>query len=496
VEKYRILFDLESDALALIDIETGKMFEINQAFIDLYGYSREEILKMKNMDFSAEPEMTRQTTEARGPYVPLRYHKKKDGSVFPTEITASIFKYKGRDVLIAAMRDITERKRLESQLQRSQKMESMGLLAGGVAHDLNNVLSGIIGYPDLLLLELPENSKLIKSIKKIQESGHRAAAIVDDLLTIARGVATAREPLNLNDLINDYLNSPDFIRLEQFHPAVTIKTDLESNLFNMPGSNIHIRKVLMNLISNASEAIAGNGSVTISTMNRRYIDKPLKVYDDVNVNEYVILSVSDNGSGISPNDLERIFEPFYTKKIMGRSGTGLGLAVVWNVVRDHEGYIDVKSDESGTTFELYFPTTRDEISYEAKSVPIREYKGNGETVLVVDDVQSQREITCQILDSIGYKATAVSSGEKAVTYLTEHAVDLLLLDMIMDPGINGRETYQRIKRIHPKQKAIIVSGFSETDEVKQAQKLGAGMFLKKPFTLEQIGIAIRDELKK
>ena len=494
VEKYRILFDLESDALALIDIETGNMLEINKAFIELYGYSREEILKMKNMDFSAEPEKTRQVTKARGPYVPLRYHKKKDGTVFPTEITASILKYKGRDVQIAAIRNITERKRLESRLQRSQKMESLGLLAGGVAHDLNNVLSGIVGYPDLLLLELPEDSKLIKPIKKIQESGHRAAAIVDDLLTIARGVATAREPLNLNDLVNDYLNSPEFIKLQQFHPAVTIKTDLESTLFNMPGSNVHIRKVLMNLVSNASEAIVEKGTVTISTMNR-YIDKPLKVYDDVNVDEYVILSVSDNGSGISPNELERIFEPFYTKKIMGRSGTGLGLAVVWNVVRDHEGYIDVKSDESGTTFELYFPITRDEISYEATSVPIRKYKGNGETVLVVDDVKSQREITCQMLDSIGYKARAVSSGEKAVIYLAEHAVDLLLLDMIMDPGINGRETYQRIKRIHPRQKAIIVSGFSETDEVKEAQKLGAGMFLKKPFTMEQIGIAIRDELK-
>jgi CheY-like chemotaxis protein len=374
-------------------------------------------------------------------------------------------------------------------------MESLGLLAGGVAHDLNNILSGIVSYPELLLLDLPEESKFRKPIETIQDSGHRAAAIVEDLLTVARGVATTKEPLNLNDLVGDYLHSPEFNKLNQFHPIITIKTNLGSDLFNVNGSPVHIRKAVMNLVSNASEAIEGSGNVTISTMNR-YIDRPLRGYDDVYIGEYVVLSVSDDGSGISSDDLERIFEPFYTKKVMGRSGTGLGLAVVWNVVQDHKGYIDVTTGKNGTTFRLYFPITREKISGKNLAITIEDFKGDGETILVVDDVASQRDISCKMLDTLGYKTKAVSSGEEAVEYLKENAVDLLLLDMIMDPGLNGRETYERVIRNHPNQKAIIISGFTETNDVKKAQKLGAGKYIKKPVTLEKIGLAVKEELEK
>ena len=308
-------------------------------------------------------------------------------------------------------------------------------------------------------------------------------------------MATTKEPLSLNDLVGDYLHSPEFNKLKQFHPTVTIKTNLGSDLLNVSGSHVHIRKTVMNLVSNASEAIEDSGHVTISTMNR-YIDRPLRGYDDVNIGEYVVLSVSDDGSGISSNDLERIFEPFYTKKVMGRSGTGLGLAVVWNVVQDHKGYIDVTTDENGTTFEIFFPITRGEISGKDLAITIEDFKGDGETILVVDDVESQRDISCKMLGTLGYKTKAVSSGEEAVEYLKENTVDLLLLDMIMDPGINGRETYERIIKIHPKQKAIIISGFTETDDVKDAQKLGAGKYIKKPVTLEKIGLAVKVELEK
>jgi len=399
--------------------------------------------------------------------------------------------------------DIDKRKRTEKALReseeklaRSRTMESMGLLAGGVAHDLNNVLSGIVSYPELILINLPEDSEFRKPIVTMLESGLRAAAIVQDLLTVARGAATTKKPLNLNDIVSDYLNSPEFQKLKQFHPAVTVKTDLNPDLLNVSGSHVHVRKLVMNLISNAAEAIEDDGNVTISTINL-YVDKPLRGYDDVSIGEYTVLSISDDGSGISSDDLERIFEPFYTKKVMGRSGTGLGLAVVWNVVQDHKGYINVTSDVNGTTFELYFPITRDEI-WDKDIIPlsINDYKGNKETILIVDDVKSQREISCKILDTLGYNAKAVSSGEKAIEYLKENTVDLILLDMIMDPGINGRETYERIIRICPGQKAIIVSGFAETDDVKEAQKLGAGQYVKKPVTLERIGLAIKEEFEK
>ena len=487
----------------------GKFIEANPAIVEMFGFNnREEFLKLKVSDLYNNPDDRKEYNtkilkegSVRNQELQLR---KKNGTVFIGSVSAVMVKDEKGEVKYSdgIIEDITERKQTEKTLReseeklaRSKKMESLGLLAGGVAHDLNNVLAGIVSYPELLLMDLPEDSKLRKPIKTMQESGHRAAAIVQDLLTIAKGVATTKEPLYLNKLVSDYVNSPEFKKLKQFYSTVTVNTKLEKDLLNIVGSQVHIRKVVMNLVSNALEAIEGSGIVIISTMNR-YLDSPLRGYDDVKTGEYVVLSVSDNGSGISSDDLERIFEPFYTKKIMGRTGTGLGLAVVWNTVQDHKGYIDVTSDNNGTKFELYFPITRDEISGKNLSEPIKDYKGNGEMILVVDDVESQREISCQILGTLGYNTEGVSSGEKAVDYLKRHNVDLILLDMIMDPGINGRETYERIIKIHPNQKAIIVSGYAETAEVKAAQKIGAGKYIKKPLTLEKLGLAVKEELEK
>ncbi|HSO19638.1 MAG TPA: ATP-binding protein, partial [Desulfosarcina sp.] len=398
--------------------------------------------------------------------------------------------------------DITDRKAAEKELQarqektaRSKKMESLGLLAGGVAHDLNNILSGLVSYPELILLDLPENSPLKKPIQTIHESGQRASAIVQDLLTIARGVAITREPVNLNHLVQEYLNSPEFISLQQFHSAVTVTTDLDPDLFNIGGSRVHLKKVIMNLVSNAMEAIEGPGRVRVSTCNC-YVDQPLQGYEDIKKGEYAILSVSDDGSGIAPDDLSRIFEPFYTRKAMGRSGTGLGLAVVWNVVQDHEGYVNVTSGAHRTDFDLYFPITREDVAAHAPSQSLEALMGRGESVLVVDDVAVQGEIACGMLSRLGYRADFVTSGKDAVARVKAHPVDLLVLDMIMAPGISGRETYAQIIEIHPHQKAIIVSGFAETEEVTQTQAMGAGPFLKKPLTLERLGLAVKQELSK
>ena len=383
----------------------------------------------------------------------------------------------------------------EEKLARSEKMEAMGLMAGGVAHDLNNILSGIVSYPELLLLDLPEDSPLRNPIKTIQESGMRAADVVEDLLTIARGVASGKEVLNLNTMVEEYLNSAEHQKLERIHPLSTFKTEFDSELLHITGSASHVKKVLMNLVTNASEAIEGSGTVTICTANR-YLDEPLKGYEDVRTGEYVLLAVSDDGSGISSGDLERIFEPFYTKKVMGRSGTGLGLAVVWNSMQDHDGYINVKSSERGTVFELYFPLTREEVADRKDEVPLEDYKGHGEKILVVDDEERQREIASGILTRLGYAAETVSSGEDAIEYVKEKPVDLILLDMVMPKGINGRKTYEEIIKIRPGQKAIIASGYSKTKEVDKAQGLGAGKYIKKPYTLPKVGLAVKEELEK
>ncbi len=507
-QKYRQLFENETDAIMVFDAETKLFEDANEATLDLYGYTKAEFLKLTPEDLSAEPEKTRRAvrgivdrTELET--IPLRYQKKKDGTIIPAEITSGAFEMKGRKKIIGAVRDISERiqsqkekEKLEARLQRAEKMEALGTLAGGVAHDLNNVLGGLVSYPDLMLMDLPEDSPLREPILTMKNSGKKAAAIVQDLLTLARRGVVTTEVSNLNDIVADYLKSPEYERLKSFHPGVSIETGLETNLLNVVGSPTHLSKTVMNLVSNAVEALPGGGKVTISTKNQ-HIDRPIAGYDEVQEGDYVVLSVVDNGIGISPQDAQRIFEPFYTKKVMGKSGTGLGMAVVWGTVKDHKGYIELKSTEGeGTRVDLYFPVTRKELEKDKAATSIEEFMGSGERILVVDDVQEQREIAAVLLRQLGYSIHTVSSGEEAVEYMKTDTADLLVLDMIMDPGIDGLDTYKKIIELHPGQKAIIASGFSETDRVKETERLGAGQYIKKPYTLEKIGVAVKAELEE
>ena len=389
-----------------------------------------------------------------------------------------------------------DKSRLEEQLRKAQKMEAIGTLAGGVAHDLNNVLSGLISYPELILMDLPANSPLKSSVLAIQKSGEKAANIVQDMLTLARRGVAVSEVVNLNDIIRDYLRSPEYEGLRQIHPDLTLEISLESDLLSIAGSPVHLSKTVMNLVSNAAEALVNGGTVAISSENR-YIDKPISGYDDIEEGDYVTLMVSDDGIGIAATDIERIFEPFYTKKTMGRSGTGLGMAVVWGAVKDHKGYIDVQSTEGqGTRFFIYLPACRQPSPRKESRHSIENYRGRGEFLLIVDDIKEQRDIATGILTKLGYSVESVSSGEEAVGYLKTRTADLLILDMIMDPGIDGLETYRRILEIHPSQKAIIASGYSESERVKEAQRLGAGAYVKKPYLMEKMAVAVREELNR
>ncbi len=511
--KYRELVQNANSMIVRLD-QQGRFTFFNEYAERFFGYSQEEILgkpcvgtTLPEVDSSGEKQthLVENIFDSPNQYAAHENENMlRSGERVWVAWTNKVIKNEEGQVteILCIGNDITERKRAEKamrereeKLVRSRKMESLGLLAGGIAHDLNNVLSGIVSYPELMLMDLPEDSKLRTPIEAIQESGHRAVAIVQDLLTVARGVATSKEPLNINEHIMDYLGSPEYKKLKQFQPDVIVRTDLDTELLNIGGSPVHISKVLMNLVSNAIEAIEGDGDVVISTHNR-YLDRPLKGYDEVTIGEYVVLSISDTGSGISAQDLERIFEPFYSKKFLGRSGTGLGLAVVWNTVQDHSGYIDVRSVAQGTIFELYLPITREEIHPINMTIPFEDLQGQGEKVLVVDDVASQRDISSKMLTTLGYTCEAFPSGEEAIQYLKENKADLIVLDMIMDPGINGRETYEHVIKIHPNQKAIIVSGYAETEEVTKAQQLGAGKYIKKPLTLEKIGVAVKEELMK
>lgn len=407
------------------------------------------------------------------------------------------------DLALGMARNISERvtaavekKRLLDQLQRAQKMEAIGMLAGGVAHDLNNVLSGLVSYPELILMDLPEQSPLQKPIRTIQKSGERAATIVQDLLTLARRGVSVSEIVNLNQVVREYLKSPEYENLRIHHPDIDLQLELADDLLDLSGSPVHLAKTVMNLISNAAEATVGEGLIRIETGNR-YIDTPIKGYDDIEEGEYVVLKVKDNGIGISSEDINRIFEPFYTKKVMGRSGTGLGMAVVWGTVKDHRGYIDIQSTRArGTTVTIHLPSTTEHRTQVREPGTLEELKGAGERILVVDDVGEQRDIATGMLTRLGYRVESVSSGEAAVDHVKGRRVDLLVLDMIMDPGIDGLETYRRIIRIHHGQRAVITSGFSESDRVHEARKLGAGAYVKKPYRLETIARAVKNELKR
>ena len=393
------------------------------------------------------------------------------------------------------IRDITLPKRLERQLAHAHKMEAVGTLAGGVAHDLNNILSGIVSYPDLLLMDLPDHSPMKTPIEKMQTSGKKAAAIVQDLLTLARRGVYVNEVINLNDTILSFFNSTECNSIKKYHPNVLFEIDLQPDLLNIMGSPIHISKTIMNLVSNAAEAIDGSGSVKVVSENR-YIDSIINGYEKIPNGEYVVLAVHDSGHGISTEDMEKMFEPFYTKKKMGRSGTGLGMAVVWGTVKDLNGFIDINSTPGkGTEIFLYFPVSRQMIARVEEEIPIENYMGH-EQVLVVDDVKEQRDIASAMLEKLGFSVTAVSSGEEAINYFCQHQADIVILDMVMDPGIDGLETYREIVKLYPSQSAIIASGFSETERVKEAQRLGAGNYIKKPYTLKSLGLSIRAELDK
>jgi CheY-like chemotaxis protein len=288
----------------------------------------------------------------------------------------------------------------------------------------------------------------------------------------------------------------EFAKLRGYHPALELDLKLETDLLNIHGSAHHLSKTVMNLVSNAAEALPEGGRIRIRTENR-YIDKPIAGYDDIKAGDFVLLEVSDNGVGISPEDIKHIFEPFYTKKVMERSGTGLGMAVVWGTVKDHSGYIDVQSEiGKGTRISIYLPASRELVSKLVPPVSWEQYRGRGETILVVDDMPEQLEIASNILVKLGYRVTTASSGHEAVNHLKRDPADLVILDMIMDPGMDGLETYQEILKIRPGQKAIIASGFSETERVRQAEALGVGAYIKKPYLLKSIGVAVRSELDR
>ena len=480
------------------DYRSTAICHVNQAAANVLGFEKEELLgrSIAEIDTSIVEERWEdavnhmQQTSFSNVTATFR---RKDGSTFPVELFITYFEYQNEAYHFTFFMDISRQQDMEKKLHRSMKMEAVGLMAGGVAHDLNNILSALTTYPEILLMKLPSDSPLREHIEKIRKAGTRAAEIVEDMLTVTRGTAAAKKVESLNDVITEILDSPEYQQIQQGDNPPSCTSILAPDLLNISCSAMHIRKSILNLLFNAAEATGENGTITVRTENC-YIEEPVAENQFIKPGEYVLLSISDNGSGISVEDQKHIFDPFYSKKVMGKSGTGLGLTIVKNTVQDHDGDIVLTSDDSGTTFRLYFPATRDSIDGASSKETTLQHQGNGEKILVVDDEDLQRDIACELLSALGYQAKSCASGEAAIELAKKESFDLLLLDMLMEPGINGRECFEQLQQIQPDIKAIIVSGYSKSEEVKRALSQGVSHYIRKPYTLQQLSETIEQTL--
>jgi PAS domain S-box-containing protein len=476
----------------------------NTASEILYGYAREEVLGKQLEDLVAQDSYTAEIDDNQ---IAIQYGpgehgmRHKDGSIIPVYSSHVMLQNsRGEDEMYCLDVDLTDlrgaqvqQRVLQDKLERAERMESLGVLAGGVAHDLNNMLGPMVGYSDLILSRLEEDSPHKKHIERIGKSAQDAADVIQDLLTLARRGRYEIKPIKLNDVVNEYLDSPSYHHLSTTRSGIKIEMNLDSNQPSMLGSPPHLVKVIMNLIVNAFDALNDDGSLYIST-EALHLDALLGGYDCIEPGDYIILRIRDTGSGIPLEDQPKIFEPYFSKKKMGASGSGLGLAVVYGIVKDHKGYYDIFSTEgAGSEFVLYFPVSK--VTDTVNRIETKDFSGT-ETVLVVDDNEEQLQIAYDLLTSQGYNVSMAQHGHEAVEFLRNNSVDIVLLDMIMENNYDGLDTYRDILKIHPAQKAIIISGFSATDRVNKMQSIGAGEYVRKPFSMASLGSAVRNELDR
>jgi PAS domain S-box-containing protein len=500
LKKYARVVEASNDAIALFDRDNNHLL-VNNAYLETLRYAR-NALQMTTLPEVVGQEFFQAYLELpiarclKGEQVDITAVFTPPGSS-PRHWHIHLGPYLVSENFILGyaldIRDITQQVELENQLKHAQKMEAIGMLAGGVAHDLNNILSGLVSYPDMLLVNRAQNDPMYRPLQIIKSSGERAAAIVSDLLTLARRGVENIQPTNFNTIISEFSHSLDYDLLLRAAPGVEVRLSLDDELLNIMGSRVHLAKCLTNLFTNGLEAMPGGGILTISTGNR-YLEQHEVPDPRMSGGDYVVLTVADTGMGMSQEKVTRIFEPFYTSKIMGRSGTGLGMTLVWGAVKDHGGHITVDSTPgAGTSFTLLFPATR-KTGIACVRQELDDYRGTGESILVIDDVEQQRLFASEMLVMLGYAVETADSGETAIAKIREKDYDILILDMIMPGGMDGLTTYQKALAIKPGQKAIIASGFSDTSKVAAAQALGAGSYVCKPYTVVSLAKALQKEL--
>jgi|LGVE01.1.fsa_nt_gb PAS domain S-box-containing protein len=390
---------------------------------------------------------------------------------------------------VVILNDVTEKKRLEVQLQQARKMEAVGTLAGGIAHNFNNLLMGIQGNCALMLSSIDTTHPHYENLKNIEKQVKSGAKLTAQLLGYSRKGRYEVKAINFNRLVEDTMDTFGETKKE-----ITIHRHLAEDLFAIEADEGQIEQVLLNLFVNAGHAMPGGGDLILKTMNVTHDDMRGKVYNP-KPGDYVLLTVSDTGTGMDKKTTERIFDPFFTTKEIGQ-GTGLGLASTYGIVKGHSGYIDVVSEKGhGTSFGIYLPASQRKVEETANSSePITEGSG---TILLVDDNPLMLDVGVKMLNSLGYTTLEAKGGREAVEVYRENKdrIDMVILDMIM-PDMGGGKTYERIKEINPHIKVILSSGYRIDSEAARILKQGCDGFIQKPFSLKELSTKIEERLEK
>jgi len=495
-EVYRSLLHSSADAIVIYDLE-GKAGYISPMFTQIFGWTLQEV-KGKRISFvpvfekestmAIIKDLVEKGTPCRG-FETKRYTK--DGRLLDVSISASRYNdHQGSPTgLLVILRDISEKKRLEAQLQYTERIEAIGTLAGGIAHDFNNLMMGMLGNISLILYDTepvnPHYEKLI-NIEKLIQSGSK---LTKQLLGYARKGKYEVKAVNLNQIVKESCET--FGRTRK---NIKIYRELAQDLLAIKADESQIEQVFMNLYINAADAMPDGGDLLLQTMNATHMEMSDKRYDP-KPGEYVLLKVTDKGTGIDEKIIDRIFEPFFTTKEIGR-GSGLGLASTYGIIKGHGGYIDVDSEKGhGTTFSIYLPASGKSIHKTLENYE-QIIKGN-ETVLLVDDEEIAIDVGVQILEKLGYTVFEARSGKEAVRVFNEKRdkIDMVILDMIM-PDMGGRETYEKMKEIDPEVKVLLSSGYSIDGQANEILKRGCNGFIQKPFNMKDLSKEIREVLKK
>ncbi len=459
--KFRMLAD--TAAAAIFIYRDATFLSVNATSQKMTGYSQEELLRMNFWDV-VHPDhraMVRQRAVARlsGDDVVMRFEFKivtKLGEERWVDFTSGIIEFEGRRAVLGTAYDVTERKKLEDQLRQSQKIEAVGQLAGGVAHDFNNILTAIIGYGHIIKMKLPEHDPLRSYVDQILTSAERAANLTSGLLAFSRKQVIQPHPVNIDEIITRVGRLLTRLIGEDIELNMKLGCG-ETAILADPGQ---IELVLMNLATNARDAMPDGGALTITTgrveLDRDFID----TYGFGVAGSYALISATDTGVGMDQKTQDRIFEPFFTTKEVGK-GTGLGMAVVYGIIKQHEGYITVYSEPGkGTTYKIYLPMTQATIE-QKRTLKTADASGGSETILVAEDDDAVRGLTVKLLTEAGYRVIEASNGEEAVRKYKEQkdAIQLLVLDVVM-PRKNGKEAYDEICGIRPDIKTIFMSGYA------------------------------------